>query len=361
MFGRKKRPQNENTEPKTPAVDCDSAETDDSPKKLLILYVLDVLKKYSSPQHKLTQNEIISHINEDFGMECERKAVARNIRALIAYGYDIEQYEDNNEGYCLREKPFAEDDVFTVWEGLMSAKYIAPEVCRHVLDRLNDYCPTDYAVDGKTVGGGLYLTKIPPRDVLSANLPLLYRALKNNRRVRFMLRGRDRDNKPVDLWEETAEYSIYALLNIENDFYLAAAKSDSALMECFKVAELGDITVTDTENARIKTVNGYEKGFDKEFFAAQFITGFGGEISDFIVKIKNDKLNEAFEIFGSEARVLPDENGEDAETTTLDITANADRIFLWAFKAAEYVEVMQPAAMRFRLKEYFDLMCWKYR
>ena len=60
-------------------------------KKLYILYILNVLKKYSDYEHRLTQKDIISHIRTDYGVECERKAIARNIGDLIDFGYDIEQ------------------------------------------------------------------------------------------------------------------------------------------------------------------------------------------------------------------------------------------------------------------------------
>lgn len=49
------------------------------PKKLLILRILEILTEYSDGNHKLRQVDIISLLKHLYGIECERKAVARNI------------------------------------------------------------------------------------------------------------------------------------------------------------------------------------------------------------------------------------------------------------------------------------------
>ena len=42
----------------------------DTNKKLIILYVLEILKKYSDSSHPLTQQEIIKKIESIYGMTC---------------------------------------------------------------------------------------------------------------------------------------------------------------------------------------------------------------------------------------------------------------------------------------------------
>ena len=49
------------------------------PKKLLLLRILQVLENYSSEQHPLRQKDIMLHLHNEYGMDCERKAVGRNI------------------------------------------------------------------------------------------------------------------------------------------------------------------------------------------------------------------------------------------------------------------------------------------
>ena len=51
-------------------------------KKLYILYILEILKKYSDPEHKLKQQDIIRYMEKDYGVVCERKTIWRNCNNL---------------------------------------------------------------------------------------------------------------------------------------------------------------------------------------------------------------------------------------------------------------------------------------
>lgn len=67
-------------------------------KKVIILYVLNILKLYSSPQTPVTQSAVCVFLN-DTGIPCDRKTVGRNIQYLIDFGYPIKRIE--GKGYYL--------------------------------------------------------------------------------------------------------------------------------------------------------------------------------------------------------------------------------------------------------------------
>ena len=54
--------------------------------RILILDLLKVLQKYSNEQNRLTQQEIISILQQDFGYETlQRKTVKNNLEKLKQY------------------------------------------------------------------------------------------------------------------------------------------------------------------------------------------------------------------------------------------------------------------------------------
>ena len=67
-------------------------------KKVIILYVLNILKLYSSADTPVTQGAICTYLN-DIGVSCHRKTFGRNIRYLIEFGYPIKRV--NGKGYYL--------------------------------------------------------------------------------------------------------------------------------------------------------------------------------------------------------------------------------------------------------------------
>ena len=63
------------------------------PKKLMILNILDILRKYTDEDHRLSQKEIADILKSEYQMPADRKAVRRNLLNLMDCGYDIEYSE----------------------------------------------------------------------------------------------------------------------------------------------------------------------------------------------------------------------------------------------------------------------------
>ena len=57
-------------------------------KKLSIVRIYEVLRKHSDENHPLKYADIQDYLLNDFGIDLERKAIARNINMLIEADYD---------------------------------------------------------------------------------------------------------------------------------------------------------------------------------------------------------------------------------------------------------------------------------
>lgn len=66
-------------------------------KKVIILYVLNVLKVLSSEENPVTQTTICNYLN-DINIPCDRKTIGRNIEYLREFGYPIKKI---GTGYYL--------------------------------------------------------------------------------------------------------------------------------------------------------------------------------------------------------------------------------------------------------------------
>ena len=71
-----------------------------------ILYILNVLKKYSDEEHKLPISELKEKIKEEYGEDIDPRTIRRNINLLQQkFGYDISTYNDNKIGYYITNDP----------------------------------------------------------------------------------------------------------------------------------------------------------------------------------------------------------------------------------------------------------------
>ena len=71
-------------------------------KKTVILYVLNIIKLYSSEEHPVSQSAICNYLNE-IGIPCDRKTIGRNIQYLCEFGYPIKRV---GKGYYLDQTEF---------------------------------------------------------------------------------------------------------------------------------------------------------------------------------------------------------------------------------------------------------------
>ena len=79
------------------------------PKKMIIINILDILKRYTDENHRLSQREIMDILEREYDMKVDRKAVKRNLMNLIDFGYQVEYSE--SKGYD--EWPISEEMLST--------------------------------------------------------------------------------------------------------------------------------------------------------------------------------------------------------------------------------------------------------
>ena len=80
------------------------------PKKMIIINILDILKRYTDENHRLSQRKIMDILEREYDMKVDRKAVKRNLMNLIDFGYQVEYSESIRQG-----KNGEEEIIFTDW------------------------------------------------------------------------------------------------------------------------------------------------------------------------------------------------------------------------------------------------------
>ena len=116
-------------------------------KKLVILYILDILQKYTDEEHRLSQKEIQNILKREYEMTVDRKAVKRNLLNLIEYGSNIEYREVSRKDIFRKkdsvsykgtsdfaDKEISEDDL--LWTDFYLKQKFTNEELRLLIDSL---------------------------------------------------------------------------------------------------------------------------------------------------------------------------------------------------------------------------------
>ena len=127
-------------------------------RKKLSFAILDILRKYTDEDHRLSQKDIIDILKTEYDMTADRKSVKRNITSLMEMGYEINFSEalrmfPNKDGvleesYILSdfwlEREFTDSELRLLIDSLLFSKHIPYSQCKGLVDKLrglsNQYC-----------------------------------------------------------------------------------------------------------------------------------------------------------------------------------------------------------------------------
>lgn len=116
------------------------------PKKMIVINILDILKRYTDENHRLSQREIMDILEREYDMKVDRKAVKRNLMNLIDFGYQVEYSESIRQGKngeeeiiftdWYLEKDFTDSELRLLIDSLLFSKHIPYSQCKALIEKL---------------------------------------------------------------------------------------------------------------------------------------------------------------------------------------------------------------------------------
>ena len=104
-------------------------------KKMLNMLILDVLKEYSDSEHRLLQQDIIDHLENDYGISCERRSVKSNIVSLRDMGYKIK----SDKGYYLETREFSDAELRLLIDSIFTSGAITNREAHQLAKKLEKF------------------------------------------------------------------------------------------------------------------------------------------------------------------------------------------------------------------------------
>lgn len=158
------------------------------PKNGSVLYILNVLKKYSDEKHLLSSNEISKIIDNEYSVKIDSRKIRRDINLLIEiFGYDIETYEKNNKGYMIRKDPDKDFELGELDAIINTFAYsnfvpsnISDEIIAKCLTKMNVYEQTKY----KNYKASLKNTKTNNQEIIK-NIEDINKAIAEEKKITF--------------------------------------------------------------------------------------------------------------------------------------------------------------------------------
>ena len=180
-------------------------------KKQIIMNILEILRRYSDEEHRLSQKEIVDLLREKYDLIVERKTVRRNLLTLMECGYEIEfreavrmvpnrltgEPEESvlwTDFYLVRD--FTDSELRLLIDGVLCSRHIPRNQGRELVGKLEKLSSEYFSARVKHVR--TLPDNAPPNKQLFLTIGVLDEAISRKRKVtfRYLSFGTDRRLHP---------------------------------------------------------------------------------------------------------------------------------------------------------------------
>ena len=354
-----------------------------SPKKLIIMNILDILKRYTDENHRLSQKEIQDILEREYDMTVERKAVKRNLMNLIEFGYNINysesvrifKYKDDKEQenvilsdfYLEREfdfyleREFTDSELRLLIDSVLFSNHIPYKQDKELVDKLASLSNIYFK---KRVN---HIARMPEDKAdnkqLFYNVELLDEAIDKRRKVRFHHLEYHTDkklHKRRNKIGKVREYIInpYQLVAKEGKYYLICNYDKYDDISNYRVDRITDLEILDENIKPFDRLKGSDgRKLDLEEYMDKHVYMFSGENVRAVFRADKSLISDIIDMFGKEVRFS--EESDDAITVTVNVNELAMEQFAKAF--TPWVEVIKPVTLREKMIENLSEGLEKYK
>lgn len=330
----------------------DEAYTVKNPKKMLNMYILEVLKKYSDSDHHLKQQDIIDIIRRDYGIEVERKAISVNISRLVEFGYDIVR----QNGYYLREREFDDSELRLLVDSVLFSKNIPTTQAKDLIEKLQRLSSTYFSLKVKHVAN-LNAMEHTSNKQFFYNIELLDEAIENGLQVRFMYNKYGEDKLLHPRKDEKTLFNPYQMVASNGKYYVIGNVDKYSEASYYRLDKISDIEVLLDRPAKpMSKVKGLENGLNLPKHMAEHIYMFSGKSKKVVFKIDKSRLDDVVDWFGTDFRIRK-------ATSTyylIGVDVNTNAMYYWALQYGKYAEIVSPPELRDQLRETVSEMYDRY-
>ncbi|MCR4718982.1 MAG: WYL domain-containing protein [Firmicutes bacterium] len=328
------------------------------PKKMVIINILEILKKYSDMDHRLTQADIMEKLNKEYYMDVDRKTVKRNLMNLLELDCGIEYTE-----IPKKDKSGEESSIYTDWymvrefddselrlliDSLLFSKHIPYSQCKQLISKLKGL--SNVYFDEKVKHICNLPENQPENKELFYTIDVLDDAISQKKQVSFIYNSYGADKKLHPKREERYIVNPYQMVATNGRYYLICNYDKYDDLSNYRIDRITGITMLDTP---VKPLKG---GINLPKHMAEHIYMFAGDSVRAKFRAKNYIIDQVIDWYGKDAKIMP-ENDEECIVT---VSVNKNAFFCWAMQYGEHIEVLEPTDIREKIISSVQEIAKKY-
>ena len=323
------------------------------PKRLALLRILEILQKFSDEKHPLKQDDILRILERDYGIVLERKAVGRIVSVLKEAGYEI---ESTPSGCYLIERTFEDSEIHLLIDGILASKHINPRHSKELIERLTALASPSFRRNVKNVYTVNDWDKTE-NPALFYNIGIIDEAIEKGRQIEYDYVKYGADKKlHVTRHQRGTPYLL--ILHNQRYYLMSLNEKFKTLFYC-RLDRITNVKIKDAPATDIRTVPGFENGIDYKRFSTAMPYMFADEPQQIEFLAPEWVLDQVIDWFGKGIAIQA--VNDEKTVYRVRVLSSPEAMEYWALQYAGAVEVVNPAALREKIKADLERAAEKYR
>ncbi|MBQ8540632.1 MAG: WYL domain-containing protein [Clostridia bacterium] len=325
------------------------------PKKMITINILNILRKYSDMDHRLTGQEIMEYLKKDYYMDVDRKTVKRNLMNLteLDYGIDYEEItrtdaKGRESSICTNwyiQREFDDSELRFLIDSLLFAR-VPSSQCRKLIEKLKGLSNIYFEKKLSHIYTNMAAESVNKE--LFYTVDVLSEAIEKKKKVSFVYNAYGRDKKLHPRREKLYVVSPYAMVALNGRYYLLCTSDNYDTVGNYRIDRITGITMLNEKAKSNEKLNISEYMAERPYM-------FTGKSERIRIKIDERVVDQAVDWFGDKIK-FEQSSGE----TFAEVYANREAFFHWALQYGLWVEVLAPADLRNKMVSAIERMRAKY-
>lgn len=333
------------------------------PKKMVTINILNILKKYSDMDHRLTQQNIADILKKEYYMDVDRKTIKRNLMNLLDLDCGIDYTEisrkdekGNETSICTDwyiQPEFNDSELRLLIDSLLFSKNIPHAQCKQLIDKLIGLSNIYF---NRKVN---HICNLPENQLENKEvfytIDVLDEAISQNKKVAFIYNSYGVDKKLHPRRNEEYIVSPYQMVATNGRYYLICNYDKYDDISNYRVDKMTNIRIIDESRKPIKSLTEGELNLPKHM--TEHLYMFAGDSIRAKFKAKIYLVDQLIDWYGKDVKI----NLVNDEECLVEVTVNREAFYYWSLQYGPHIEVIEPKDMRERVANTVKELWEKYK
>ncbi len=341
--------------------------TPDYGKKIIILYILQILRKYTDADHTMTQQQIVEKLQNEYGLDVNRMTVRRNVEDLIHAGYEIQYSEvvrkhtdkktgavEENTIYTdlYYQHDFTEAELHMIIDGLLFSRSVPYKQRRKLIDKLGKLSSSYF--NQRMNHMHCMSADSPQNKELFYTIEVLDEAITRGKQVALTYGhyGRDLELHPglnMDGTEKRHVINPYQMMASEGRYYLICNNDHYDSVANYRIDRIMNVELLEDSSVKpMAQVRGLENGLNLQEYMYRNLNMFTSPPVDAEFLIREQYISLIIDFFGKHVSF---HDTEREGIVSCRVKVSEDAMLHWAVEHANIVKVIAPERLVDRIRE----------